>query len=168
MQRILSKREKSILYITVAVIFLGIGFNLITETVLKKNDALNKEIAITRIKLKKYSWLLANREAIHNKYNKFAQGADLPQEKGKRSGTLVATLSELETVAKESNIRIIDLRPQAQKEADSLKKRGFAPLILPKGTYTIVCIGNLSDQKTAKPLLSELKKRYQDCFMRRL
>jgi len=56
----------------------------------------------------------------------------------------------------------------AQKEADSLKKRGFAPLILPKGTYTIVCVGNFSDQKTAKPLLSELKKRYQDCFMRRL
>jgi hypothetical protein len=56
----------------------------------------------------------------------------------------------------------------AQKEAESLKKRGFASLVLPKGTYTIVCVGNFADEKTARPLLSKLKKRYQDCFIRRL
>ena len=56
----------------------------------------------------------------------------------------------------------------AQKEAESLKKRGFASLVLPKGTYTIVCVGNFANEKTARPLLSELKKRYQDCFVRRL
>jgi hypothetical protein len=56
----------------------------------------------------------------------------------------------------------------AQKEAELLRKNGFSPLVLSKDRYTIVCVGNFSDQKAAKSLLSELKKRYQDCFMRRL
>ena len=56
----------------------------------------------------------------------------------------------------------------AQKEAELLRKKGFLPLVLPKGRYTIVCVGNFSNQNLAKSLLSELKKRYQDCFIRRL
>lgn len=56
----------------------------------------------------------------------------------------------------------------AQKEAELLRKKGFLPLVLPKGRYTIVCVGNFSNEKMAKSLLSELKKRYQDCFIRRL
>ena len=56
----------------------------------------------------------------------------------------------------------------AQKEAGQLKMKGFSPLIVNKGKYIIVCVGNFSNQTTARSLLSELRKRYQDCYIRRL
>jgi len=59
-------------------------------------------------------------------------------------------------------------RTYAQKEAEVLRKKGFLPLVLPKGKYSILCVGNFSSQKTAKSLLSKLKQRYRDCFIRRL
>lgn len=59
-------------------------------------------------------------------------------------------------------------KTHAEKEAQVLRKKGFAPLILSKGRYTIICIGNFPNKQTAKSLLSELKKRYQDCYIRRI
>jgi len=56
----------------------------------------------------------------------------------------------------------------AQKEAGQLKMKGFSPLIVNKGKYIIVCVGNFPNQTTAKSSLSQLKKRYQDCYIRRL
>lgn len=56
----------------------------------------------------------------------------------------------------------------AQKEAEQLKKKGFETLVVPKGKYTIVCVGSFYSKETAEPLLSKLKKHYQDCFIRRL
>lgn len=58
----------------------------------------------------------------------------------------------------------------AEKEATVLKKRGFLPLVLSKGIYTVVCVGNFSNKERAKSVLSEIKKdkRYQDSFIRRL
>ncbi len=59
-------------------------------------------------------------------------------------------------------------RTYAQKEVELLKKRGLSPLVLSKGSYTVLCVGNLSNRETAQSLLSELKKRYKDCYIRRL
>jgi hypothetical protein len=56
----------------------------------------------------------------------------------------------------------------AQREAQSLKKNGLSPLVLLKGGYTILCVGNFSNKEAAQPLLSQFKKRYQDCYIRRL
>jgi len=56
----------------------------------------------------------------------------------------------------------------AQKEAGVLKKKGLAPLVLSKGNYNILCVGSFNSKETAKPLLSQLRKRYQDSFIRRL
>lgn len=56
----------------------------------------------------------------------------------------------------------------AQKEAEALKKKGLSPLVLSKGNYVVLCIGNFSNRQTAQSLLSELKKRYKDCYIRRL
>jgi septal ring-binding cell division protein DamX len=56
----------------------------------------------------------------------------------------------------------------AQREAQSLKQKGLTPLVLVKGDYTIVCVGNFSNKEAAQPLLSQLKKRYLSCYIRRL
>lgn len=56
----------------------------------------------------------------------------------------------------------------AQKEIEILKQKGHLPLILSEKGFTVLCVGNFPNKETAKPLLSELKKRYGDCFIRRL
>ncbi len=107
-----------ILWLTVAVVISAVSFNFLSETVFKKNEALNKEISVTRVKLKKYLWLLAHKEGIQNKYKQFSSVTELTPETKK--DTLVTVLSELETIAQGSNIRILDLRPQGQKELEAL------------------------------------------------
>ena len=60
-------------------------------------------------------------------------------------------------------------RTYAGKEAEALKKKGFSSMILSsKNGYSLVCIGNFRSKEKAKTLLTELKKRYQGCFIRRL
>jgi len=56
----------------------------------------------------------------------------------------------------------------AQKEAQELRKKGLSPLILPKGNWIILCVGNFNQKKDAEILLLQLKKRYKDCTVRRL
>lgn len=56
----------------------------------------------------------------------------------------------------------------AQKEGQILREKGFLPLFFASREYTVVCVGNFPDKETAKTLVSELKKRYRDCFVRRL
>jgi hypothetical protein len=56
----------------------------------------------------------------------------------------------------------------ARKEADILKRKGLSPLVLSKGKFIIVCVGNFSKREEAESLLPKLKKQYRDCCIRRL
>lgn len=58
----------------------------------------------------------------------------------------------------------------AQKEAEFLKRKGFKPLFLTKGSYTVLCVGSFLDYNAAASLLGELKKekRYSGCLIRRI
>lgn len=56
----------------------------------------------------------------------------------------------------------------AKKEAETLKKKGLLPLVSSKGRYTVLCVGNFTGKRNALALLPELKKRYNDCFIRKL
>ena len=59
-------------------------------------------------------------------------------------------------------------RTNAQKEADTLRRKGLSSIVLPKGKFSIVCVGNFSKRENAESLLLKLKKEYQDCRIRRL
>jgi cell division protein FtsN len=59
-------------------------------------------------------------------------------------------------------------RDAAERERAKLVKKGFAPLMLQKGAYTVVCVGSFGDKETAKPLLTKLRQNYRDCYIRRL
>lgn len=59
-------------------------------------------------------------------------------------------------------------KSSAQKEIGVLRKKGLNTLVLSKSGYTIVCVGNFSNKEKATSLLSQLRKQYRDCFIRRL
>lgn len=114
MQKIITKREKLIFYIAVIAVVLSIVFNFLVFPVFKKNEALNSDISITRAKLKKYLRLLAQKEFINNKYSEVLESSGISSDI--REG--VSVLSELENLAKVSNIKIIDMRPQNLPEGE--------------------------------------------------
>lgn len=109
MIRMLSKRERIILYTTIGVIISAIAFNFIIAPVLTKINYLNNEIKVSRMKLTKYHWLLTQKDNTQNKYSKFS--ADIAV-LGEQKDTSVSALSEIENLAKNADIRIIDIRPQ--------------------------------------------------------
>lgn len=59
-------------------------------------------------------------------------------------------------------------KSSAEREAQLLRKKGFSSLVLPKGSFSIVCVGNFSNKEGAQPFLSKLRVQYQDCYVRRL
>lgn len=56
----------------------------------------------------------------------------------------------------------------ANKEAGILRKKGFSSNVSVKGKYSVVYVGNFTNKKVAASTLSRLKKKYSDCFIRRL
>lgn len=57
----------------------------------------------------------------------------------------------------------------AQKEADRLKGVGHQDsFVIAKGSHSIVCVGKFDKMDEAKKFSSKLKKRYNDCLVRRL
>ncbi len=56
----------------------------------------------------------------------------------------------------------------ALKESASLKKKGFNALLVRKGKYTILCVGTFTSKENAQSVLSQLKRTYGDCYIRRL
>ena len=57
----------------------------------------------------------------------------------------------------------------AQREADRLKQKGFDNVyVLPKGTYTIVCVGHFQNKEDASDVKRQLNNRYQGSVVRRL
>ena len=56
----------------------------------------------------------------------------------------------------------------AQKEASLLKQKGYDILVLPKGAFSIVCVGKFKEKEEAKNFSQKLKKQYKDCLVRSL
>lgn len=97
--------------------------------------------------------------------------SSLPIEQGQQIKSREETVKEPETPEKEDYIIQLasyKTRTYAEREAELLRKKGLAPLILNKGSYAVLYVGNFPSRKTAQSLLSELKKRYNDCYIRRL
>lgn len=56
----------------------------------------------------------------------------------------------------------------AKKEAQLLIKKGYNIFIVPKGGYSILCVGKFPQKERAQSLLGELKLKYKDSIVRRL
>lgn len=56
----------------------------------------------------------------------------------------------------------------ARKEADSLGHMGTDIFVVPKGGYSIVCVGKFSEREKAKQFSKRLKTKYRDLLVRSL
>ena len=114
MQRIFSKREKTTLFATIGVILFSIIFNILIMPIVEKNSGMDKEIAYTSAKLNKYLWLLSQKQNLQVKFSKFSSGAGLSDSRQKNMQ--VETFAELEAMARDSGVVIVDIRPQGSAQ----------------------------------------------------
>jgi cell division septation protein DedD len=56
----------------------------------------------------------------------------------------------------------------AQKEAMRLKQKGHDSFVIPKGSYTILCIGKFVEKAQAQRASKTLKGKYSDLLVRRM
>jgi cell division septation protein DedD len=57
---------------------------------------------------------------------------------------------------------------RAREVVEQLQKLGHESFFLSKGEYVIVCVGKFSGKNEAKKYSLELKKKYKDCYVRRI
>ncbi|KPK42773.1 MAG: hypothetical protein AMJ78_01270 [Omnitrophica WOR_2 bacterium SM23_29] len=55
----------------------------------------------------------------------------------------------------------------AEKELSRLENIGYSSDVLKKGNFFIVCVGNYSKKELAQQTLSDLRRVYVDCYIRR-
>ncbi|MCM8780349.1 MAG: SPOR domain-containing protein [Candidatus Omnitrophica bacterium] len=93
-----------------------------------------------------------------------------PQQKTIEKETVIKPPENKQPTQQSYTIQVATYQSKAGalKEAEALRKKGLSPIILSKGRYNVLCVGNFSNPKTAQMVLSELKKRYRDCFVRRM
>jgi len=60
------------------------------------------------------------------------------------------------------------LKKNADKEAKRLKSKGYDILVVPKGSYSIVCVGKFAKKDNAEKWVNKLRKTYKDCLIRSL
>lgn len=114
MHNIFKKRERIIFYITIALIAFSLLFNFLLSPLLGKYATLNKEINTSRLKLEKYHSLLGQKKEIENKYAKLSLSSELIKD---TTDPLVISLAALENLAKNADIKIIDIRPEATQKS---------------------------------------------------
>ena len=73
-------------------------------------------------------------------------------------------------IDKSYTIQVASFKNQeyAEKEAMDLKKGGYEPFILPKGSHLIVCIGKFATKSEAERFSQKLKSKYKDSVIRSL
>ncbi len=110
MNKQLSNRERVIVYILLGIIFLGVNVLFVFEPVIRRNITLNNEIQNVNLRSARYLSLLAREKSIQDKYN--ALNLNSPEPSGQQD-RFVSLLSELENIAKNSGIQIVEIRPEA-------------------------------------------------------
>jgi len=116
---LLSKRETVILSITIGVVLFSVFLNTALMPVLRSNDLLDKKIMAAKAKLIKYRRIISQKEKITGEYSKFFSGSLI---QGKQEDASVAALYALENLAKEAQIRIIEIRPRGASEEAAVEK----------------------------------------------
>lgn len=117
-KKILNRREKIILCINAAVIISAVFAKLIIYPLSVKYGVLNQDIRISRARLMKYTQILSRKNDLQNRCAGFF-GDFKPLRSS--DDAYIEILSALENIAKLSNIRITDIRPQ-HKPDQTVKK----------------------------------------------
>lgn len=112
MREVINKRERVIAFAAAAVIIIFAALNFIIEPLLSRASSLNKEIKLAKAKLIEYSGLLTAKSGIKSDHVQASQEGNAAKN----------VFEELEALAKDSGLKILDMRPQPVKPLEIYKE----------------------------------------------
>lgn len=115
----LSKREKNLFYLTVALIFLSLIYNFALKPLGAKWNQLNRQILSKEIELKRNIKYLKQENKIKSIYQKYA---GYVKRRGLDEEEIASLLNEVERQARNSGIHIGNIRPRPIKDLVFYKK----------------------------------------------
>ncbi|MDD5282302.1 MAG: type 4a pilus biogenesis protein PilO [Candidatus Omnitrophica bacterium] len=115
----LSKKERRLFYITVAVVAIVFLERVVFKPVMNKLENFNGKISLEEKKLEKSMHILGQESAITSEYEKFAQS--IKQEQSDEE-TLAILLSSIEKMANSVSVFILDMKPGTVEKAEFYKK----------------------------------------------
>ena len=115
----LSKKERRLFYIAVAIVAVVFLDRAVFKPVMNKLESFNGRICVEEKKLEKSMQILAQEANITSEYKKFAQSIkqDLSDEE-----TTASLLSSLEKMANSVSVFILDMKPVPVEKAEFYKK----------------------------------------------
>ncbi|MBN1913546.1 MAG: hypothetical protein JW788_04010 [Candidatus Omnitrophica bacterium] len=115
----LSKREKSVLYITVCAVSFLLLDRLVISPVFSRITSLNKEILERKTAIRKNMLILSQKDRIASESAKYATFLSKMKSEDEEMTLL---LKEIESLANKTNISLIDMKPTGLKSAGPYKK----------------------------------------------
>jgi len=115
----LSKRERRIAYISIAIIVCIFFDKVVFSPVMNKLGSLNGEILIQEKKLEKSMHILLQEDSITSEYKKFAQ--HIKQEQSDEE-TIATLLSSIEKMANNASVFLVDMKPTPVEKSEFYKK----------------------------------------------
>ena len=123
MFRNIKKREKLLAVATISVALIAVIYNFIIEPVIGRWNTIDKKITDKEIILEKYSRILRDKNTIEKlraKYAKYFETNKLtPEEES------AAALSVIEKIARQTNVKITNIKPLSSKSYGSYNKFTF-------------------------------------------
>ncbi len=112
----LSKRERLIFYVAASIIIFSFLYNFLVEPAYKKYKQLNQRLLSNDIKYQRFVRLTKEKERIAKEYKNSIKDVKLKSSDEEETASL---LTQIETIARNSGVRIVDMKPQSTKD------RGF-------------------------------------------
>lgn len=115
----LSKREKIIFYSTAVVIGLVLLDYLVVSPVLTKMNDLDGEIKDKEIAIRNSLTILLHEKQINRERSKYLSSLNQP---GSEEEEVTSFLKEVENIAKESSVYLVDIKPAGKPEKTAQKQ----------------------------------------------
>jgi Tfp pilus assembly protein PilO len=115
----LSKKERRLFYITVAVVAIVFLERVVFRPVINKLENFNGKISVEEKKLEKSMLILTQEQAITSEYKKFAENIKQTQSDEE---TIAILLSYIEKMANSVSVFILDMKPAPVEKAEFYKK----------------------------------------------
>ena len=120
----LSKRERTIFYVTILVVVFFLLDRLVLSPILSKIEELNETIQFKEEAIEQSLLIVTQEDRIEGETKKYTSYLSKPQSEEKE---VTAFLKEVENIAKKSSVYLIDIKPAGRDEGEA-STRYFAKL----------------------------------------
>lgn len=123
MFRNITKREKTLAAFTISAVLIAVVYNFIIEPIIGQWNTLDKKIRDKEVVFTKYSRILSDKDNIEKLRAKYAKY--LEHNKMTLDEESAVALSSIEKIARQTNVRITNIKPLLSKSFGNYNKFTF-------------------------------------------